>query len=106
MHGEAVNVDGWLCVLLSLGRGYINHATADRVYAAMKAIGMPTCWEHCTTDILWKGLEDAVEHRHGKQRLPLITGIGSSVCVNDITKEELRTAVEFMHAYELREGKA
>jgi len=43
--------------------------------------------------MLWRGLEDAVEHRHGKQRLPLIAGIGQSVCVSDITKEELEEAV-------------
>ncbi len=36
---------------------------------------------------------DAVEHRHGKQRLPLITGIGAAVCVNDITREELAAAI-------------
>ena len=45
-------------------------------------------------EMLVKGLEDAVEHRHGAQRIPLITGIGASVCVNDITKEELEGAVK------------
>jgi hypothetical protein len=43
--------------------------------------------------IIRQGLLDAVEHRHGKQRIPLITAIGSSVCVNDVTREELEAAV-------------
>jgi 3-dehydroquinate synthase len=39
---------------------------------------------------------DAVEHRHGKQRVPLVTGIGESICVNDITREEVDKAVKEM----------
>ncbi len=35
-------------------------------------------------------LLDAAEHRNGKQRIPLIISIGSAVCVNDITSEELQ----------------
>jgi hypothetical protein len=40
-----------------------------------------------------QGLLDAVEHRHGKQRIPLVTGIGSSICVSNVTREELEGAV-------------
>lgn len=100
MHGEAVNVDGWFCVLLSLGRDYLTEDQAWRIFRAMKAIGMPTTWEHCEPDVLWRGLEDAVEHRHGAQRLPLCTSIGSSVCVNDVTREEVAKAVDAMHRFE------
>ena len=34
-----------------------------------------------------------MEHRHGAQRIPLLTGIGASQCVNDITRAELAGAV-------------
>ena len=41
-----------------------------------------------------QGLADAVEHRHGKQRVPLLKdGIGHAVCVNDIDAEELTGAI-------------
>lgn len=41
-----------------------------------------------------QGLADAVEHRHGKQRVPLLSGgVGSSVCVNDINADELKGAI-------------
>lgn len=44
-----------------------------------------------------KALEDAVEHRHGKQRIPLLKDcIGNSVCVSDITKEEVQGALNFL----------
>lgn len=46
-----------------------------------------------------QGLADAVEHRHGKQRVPFVSGgIGSSVCVNDITAEELKGAIDELWA--------
>lgn len=34
-----------------------------------------------------------MEHRHGAQRIPLLTGIGAAHCVNDITRAELAGAV-------------
>ena len=106
----------------------------------MRSIGLPTMVPQCSVEMLYKGLEDAVEHRHGtspfppthppthpkpteqqliptassssippthppthlppttgKQRIPLITGIGSSVCVSDITREELEGAVKELY---------
>lgn len=42
-----------------------------------------------------QALRDAVEHRHGKQRVPLVSGeIGNSICVNDIGTEELKDAIK------------
>lgn len=44
-----------------------------------------------------QALRDAVEHRHGKQRVPLVSGeIGHSVCVNDIDAHELEGAIAEM----------
>ena len=44
-----------------------------------------------------KALEDAVEHRHGKQRIPLLKDrIGNSICVSDITEEEVQRALNFL----------
>lgn len=43
-----------------------------------------------------KALEDAIEHRHGQMRIPLISGIGSSVCVSDIAYDELVEALDFL----------
>lgn len=94
MHGEAVNVDGFFCVVLSRRRGLCSAYDRDRIFRAMKRIGLPTEIPQCSVDMLYKGLMDAVEHRHGKQRIPLITGIGSAICVNDITREELAEAVK------------
>jgi 3-dehydroquinate synthetase len=92
MHGEGVNIDGFLCVLLAQRRGMVSAAVKDRIFAAMTRIGLPTLHDSVRPAALEQGLLDAVEHRNGAQRIPLLTGIGSSVCVNDITPEELRSA--------------
>ncbi|CAN0397923.1 unnamed protein product [Ectocarpus sp. 12 AP-2014] len=116
MHGEAVNVDGFLCLVIAKRRGMITEAVLDRVFRVMKSIGLPTIHEsvqlasmvkvseqppapappHQATSLvsIRIGLADAVEHRHGKQRVPLLKGgIGSSVCVNDINPDELKGAI-------------
>lgn len=92
MHGEAVNVDGFLCIIIAQKRGMISSALKQRIFDCMSAIGLPTSHRSVTPEKMYKGLLDAVEHRHGKQRIPLITGVGSSQCVNDITMKELEQA--------------
>uniref|UniRef100_A0A7S2Y0A6 3-dehydroquinate synthase domain-containing protein n=1 Tax=Fibrocapsa japonica TaxID=94617 RepID=A0A7S2Y0A6_9STRA len=93
MHGEAVNIDGFLCVLISHRRGLITLEERNRIFACMTAMGLPTTCDFCTMEVLKQGLIDAVEHRHGAQRIPLVKGIGGSVVVNDITPAELEVAL-------------
>ena len=50
-------------------------------------------------ELAWQSCEDAVEHRNGEQRIPLITGIGESICVSDITQDELRHALELIEGF-------
>lgn len=98
MHGEAVNIDGVLCVLLSARRGWLTAADRDRILRVMAALGLPMWHDAAGVEVLWAGLADAVEHRGGRQRLPLVTGIGRAVVVNDVTMEELGGALEELRA--------
>jgi 3-dehydroquinate synthetase len=97
MHGEAVNIDGFFCCLLSYLRGYITMDTVDRVFRCMEVLQLPTTSSHFTSQLSWQSCKDAVEHRHGAQRIPLITEIGESICVSDITPEELDRALDLLH---------
>ena len=45
MHGEAVNVDGFLCLVIAKRRGMISQAVLNRVFRVMKDIGLPTIHE-------------------------------------------------------------
>lgn len=99
MHGEAVNVDGFFCCILSHLRGYIPLETVQRVFACMKALSLPTNSPNLDSTLAWQSCKDAVEHRHGEQRIPLITDIGESICVSDITPDELDRALELMKEF-------
>mmetsp|Transcript_7191 Transcript_7191/g.15188 ORF Transcript_7191/g.15188 Transcript_7191/m.15188 type:complete len:555 (-) Transcript_7191:473-2137(-) len=100
MHGEAVNVDGFFCVVLSYLRGYVDMDTVLRIHKCMKALSLPTNSADLTSTLAWQSCKDAVEHRHGEQRIPLITGLGESICVSDITPEELDRALDMMTQFE------
>jgi 3-dehydroquinate synthetase len=99
MHGEAVNVDGFFCCILSHLRGYIPRETVDRVFWCMKSLSLPTNSPELLSELAWQSCKDAVEHRHGEQRIPLLTDIGESICVSDIAPEELDRALEVMKEY-------
>lgn len=100
MHGEAVNIDGFFCCLLSYLRGFITMDTVNRVFQCMQKLQMPTTSSHFTSELAWQSCKDAVEHRHGAQRIPLITDIGDSVCVSDITSDELDRALDLLQKFE------
>jgi 3-dehydroquinate synthetase len=100
MHGEAVNIDGFFCCLLSYLRGFITMDTVNRVFRCMQRLELPTTSSHLTSQLAWQSCKDAVEHRHGAQRIPLITEIGESICVSDVTPEELDRALELLQKFE------
>jgi 3-dehydroquinate synthetase len=100
LHGEAVNVDGFFCCILSYLRGYIAMETVQRIFNCMKSLHLPTHSVHLQSTLAWQSCKDAVEHRHGEQRIPLITDIGESLCVSDITPEELDRALEVMKQFD------
>jgi len=99
MHGEAVNIDGFFCCLLSYTRGFIPMETVERVFKCMQILGLPTTSSHLSTELAWQSCKDAIEHRHGAQRIPLITDIGESVCVSDVTREELERGIELLKKF-------
>jgi len=99
MHGEAVNVDGFFCCIISYLRGFIPMETVERVFKCMKSLNLPTNSAHLKSELAWQSCKDAVEHRHGEQRIPLITDIGESICVSDITPEELDRALEIIKQF-------
>jgi len=100
MHGEAVNVDGFFCVVLSYLRGYIDIDTVHRIFKCMRLLNLPTNSSDLTMELAWQSCKDAIEHRHGEQRIPLITEIGESMCVSDITEEELSRALDMMATFD------
>ncbi|KAL3935481.1 MAG: hypothetical protein SGBAC_009009 [Bacillariaceae sp.] len=100
MHGEAVNIDGFFCCLLGYLRGYVTMDTVNRVFKCMQSLELPTTSSYMKSDLAWQSCKDAIEHRNGAQRIPLITGIGESIVVSDITREEIDRALDLLATFE------
>ena len=95
MHGEAVNVDGFLCVVLAHQKGWISTQIRNRVLAVMRDLDLPTWNPACNLKLLTQAISDGIEHRHGKLRMPLVKGeIGSHGFVNECTEEDLKSVIE------------
>ncbi|KAL0055706.1 hypothetical protein WJX82_003462 [Trebouxia sp. C0006] len=107
LHGEAVNIDMALTTQLAYQRGYISAEERRRVFGVMRQLGLAIWHEVCTTEVLMQGLEDTTRQRDGIQRVPFMKGIGEAVFVNDIAREEVELAAQYvsqLHAEQLAEA--
>jgi 3-dehydroquinate synthase len=97
LHGEAVSLDMALTTAISLRRGYLADDEATRIYRTMADLGLPL-WDPIleSRGLLLQALADTIRHRDGKQRIPLVTGIGRYEFANDITDEEIRSAIHWL----------
>jgi len=96
LHGEAVTIDMALSTALSVSRGLISEADAERVLATMRALRLPTSHELCRPEFLWEALQESVDHRDGLQRTPLAVGIGDAMFVNDLSQAEVADAAAWL----------
>lgn len=53
MHGEAVNIDGFICVLIAEMRQMCTAEERDRIFRTMTALGLPTHSPFCTPELMW-----------------------------------------------------
>lgn len=94
LHGEAVAIDMAISVMLAYQRGLLSYQERERVYNFMKAVRLPLVHPICNPSLLYEALQTTTRHRNGLQRFPLPTSIGSARFFNDITFEEIKTAVQ------------
>ncbi|MEU5891947.1 sedoheptulose 7-phosphate cyclase [Streptomyces sp. NPDC047461] len=105
LHGEAVAVDMALTTVMGRMRGDVTEHQSQRVLALMDQLGLPLWTEVLARPgILDGALADTVRHRDGQQRLPLPVGIGHHRFVNDVTPEELDTALKELDTARRRTG--
>ena len=94
LHGEAVNLDMALFTAVARGRGVLSGAETRRIFGVMRDLSLPVWDPLLERSVLAQALADTVQHRGGRQRLPLPTGIGTACFVNDVTADELTAAAE------------
>jgi ADP-glucose pyrophosphorylase/3-dehydroquinate synthetase len=93
LHGEAVSIDMLLTTVLAHRRGLVSARQLDRVRTLLCRLGLPLWHPICTPDLMHQALSDTVEHRDGRQLLPVPVGIGAVRFVDDVSPEELDAAV-------------
>ncbi|WP_116245343.1 sedoheptulose 7-phosphate cyclase [Nocardiopsis sp. FIRDI 009] len=108
LHGEAVCVDMALTTVVAWRRGLVSTEERDRVLGVMRVLELPAHDTLLERDpgLLGRALDDTTRHRDGLQRLPLPVGIGGVTFVNDVSHDELASAVEDLRLLNAPEGAA
>lgn len=95
LHGEAVILDCLFSSCIAYGRTYISNDELTRIFNTAKNLKLPTFHEDFTKiDLLLKSLSDTMKHRNGNQYLPLPLGIGNYKIVNDVSGDEIDSAIK------------
>ncbi|MDF5730288.1 MAG: sedoheptulose 7-phosphate cyclase [Rhizonema sp. PD38] len=93
-HGHAVNIDMALSATIAAKRGYISEHDRDRILGLMSRIGLALDHPLLDGDLIWYATQSITSTRDGLQRAAMPKPIGTCFFVNDMTREELETAIE------------
>lgn len=94
LHGEAVALDCLLSCCISVSRGIMTYAELERVHLVTKKLNLPTYHkDFANFRLISDSLADTVKHRNGDQNLPIPSGIGFSIFINDLNDEDINSAI-------------
>ncbi|OSC39597.1 2-epi-5-epi-valiolone synthase [Mycobacterium decipiens] len=97
LHGEAVAMGCVFCAILATNRGFLTNVELGRIVATTVGMGLaPSHPLFCDAELLIEGFADTVRHRGGQQHLALLSGIGRTVFINDLTDAEIADAAAEM----------
>jgi 3-dehydroquinate synthase len=92
LHGEAVLLDIVISTMIALTRGLLSKRDVDRIFELIDDLGILLDTSILDPEVLWQSLEERTCHRNGLQRVPLPSGLGECIFVNDITLTEIQSA--------------
>jgi demethyl-4-deoxygadusol synthase len=93
LHGHAVNIDMALSATIAAKRGYISEQDRDRILGLMSRLGLALDHPLMEIDLMWKATESIKLTRDGLLRAALPHPIGTCYFMNDLTREELESAI-------------
>ncbi len=93
-HGQAVNIDMAFSATIAQKRGYITTQDHERILLLMSRIGLALDHPMLDSELVWHATESITLTRDGLQRAAMPCPIGSCFFVNDMTREELDSALE------------
>ena len=97
LHGEAVAYGMSVAVRVAQARGVLGHAVASRIVGILQAVGLPVLLAELPVtpvaeDVI-KALDKVRQVRDGSLRFVLPTEIGSVLIVDDVSDDEIRSAL-------------
>jgi len=97
LHGEAVASGMAVAVRVATARGVLEPAVASRIVGILQAVGLPVFLGELpvtpAADDVIKALDKIRQVRDGSLRFVLPTGLGSALIVNDVSDDEIRSAL-------------
>jgi len=85
---------------LAVVLGVLNIEDAERILTAQRTLGLPIVKDEITVDMLRHGIEDARKHRGGRLRMPVLSGIGQVMFVDDLSHPQLLEALAFIRSWD------
>ncbi len=92
-HGQAVNIDMAFSATIAQKRGYITTQDHQRILSLMSRLGLALDHPMLDSELVWNATESISLTRDGLQRAAMPCPIGSCFFVNDMTREELDSAI-------------
>ncbi|MEV0726967.1 sedoheptulose 7-phosphate cyclase [Micromonospora purpureochromogenes] len=93
LHGEAVALDLVITATIARNRNLMPATDLVRLLKLMRGLGLPIELPTLDPEAVWRSVKERTRHRGGRQRLPLPRKIGHCVFVDDLTPDELRSAL-------------
>ncbi|MGW7824740.1 sedoheptulose 7-phosphate cyclase [Streptomyces puniciscabiei] len=96
-HGEAVAMGCVYSAVLAANRGLLAREQLDRIIGTTRRIGLAcTHPMFADADVMKQALADTMRHRDNHQYLTMLTDIGETVFLDDITETEIERASAFV----------
>ncbi|MCV3212245.1 sedoheptulose 7-phosphate cyclase [Plectonema radiosum NIES-515] len=92
-HGHAVNIDMAFSATIAQKRGYITTKDHERILLMMSRLGLALDNPLLDSELMWDATESISLTRDGLQRAAMPCPIGTCFFVNDMTREELDSAI-------------
>ena len=92
-HGHAINIDMAFSTTIAEQRGYLSVSDRDRIFWLMSRLGLSLDSPYLTPKLLRKATESIVRTRDGQLRAAVPRPIGTCHFINDLTFEELDSAL-------------
>jgi 3-dehydroquinate synthetase len=93
-HGHAINIDMAFSTTIAERRGYLSASDRDRLFWLMSRLGLSLDSPYLTPELIRKATESIVKTRDGLLRAAVPRPIGTCDFINDLTYEELDSALE------------